>query len=72
MSYETRKLSDIEFPMYFSLVPDPGYNRSILDKYGVDGEWMLFFGDWDFNAINVWGGNGSIKGILNSLVPANL
>ena len=65
-------MSDIEFPMYFSLVPDPGYNRSILDKYGIDGEWMLFLGVWDENGKREWGGNGSIEGNYNSLVTANL
>ena len=37
-------MSDIEFPMYFSLVPDPGYDRSVLDKFGIDGEFQLFYG----------------------------
>ena len=50
--------------MYFSLVPNPGYNRSILDKYGVDGEWRLFYGGWDENWNWGWGGNGSMKGIF--------
>ena len=61
--------------MYFSLVPNPGYNYSILDKYGIEGEWMLFHGETGRNETGIyhkWGGNGSIKGILNSLVPANL
>ena len=72
MSLETRKLSDIEFPIYFSLVPDPGYNRSILDEYGITGEWNLFSGDWDYNGGAKYGGNGKIEGIFNSLVSENL
>ena len=60
--------------MYFSLVPHPGYNYSVLKKYGIGGEWFLFNGDIGSNenrSFKHWGGNGSIKGILNSLVPAN-
>ena len=75
VSYETKKLSEIEFPMYFSLVPDPGYNRSILEKYGMDGEWTLFYGGWVENGNSqkwCWGGKGNIEGIFNSLVSANL
>ena len=30
--------------MYFSLVPNPGYNNSFLATLGIDGEWDLFAG----------------------------
>ena len=30
--------------MYFSLVPNPGYNHSFLDTLGIDGEFNLFYG----------------------------
>ena len=30
--------------MYFSLVPNPGYNHSFLDTLGIDGEFNLFTG----------------------------
>ena len=43
VSYETRKLSDIEFPTYVSLVPTPGYNSSIMSKNEVD-VWNMFRG----------------------------
>ena len=32
----------MDFPMYFSLIPDPGYNISYLVSRGIDGEWNLF------------------------------
>ena len=62
-------MTDIEFPMYFSLVPNPGYNISILDALGIDGEWTLFAGyelDND-NKTWTWGWgtvNHSIEGKL--------
>ena len=31
--------------MYFTLLPDPGYNRTYLDSCGIEGEWDLFQGD---------------------------
>ena len=73
MSYETRKLSDIEFPMYFSLVPDPGYDRSVLDKFGIDGEFQLFYGYYDNDengSFHKWGGNHFIKGSFRNLASA--
>ena len=30
--------------MYFSLVPNPGYNLSFLDTLGIDGEFNMFAG----------------------------
>ena len=67
MSYETRKLSEIDFPVYFSPVPDPGYNMSHLASRGIEGEWNLFMGDIvdteDNRTVVTWGGkNYSIKG----------
>ena len=67
MSYETRKLSDIEFPVYFSLIPDPGYDISYLESQGIGGEYDLFLGKPVDTAENcsfiTWGGtNNSIKG----------
>ena len=49
--------------MYFSLVPDPGYNNSYLETCGVAGEFWLFHG-WFNNSAWVWGGNCSIEGRL--------
>ena len=70
ISYETRELTEMEFPMYFSLVPDPGYNISHLVSRGIDGEWNLFKGSLVETQDNrtswtgiTWGGlNYSIKG----------
>ena len=53
--------------MYFSLVPDPGYNISYLGSLGIDGEWKLFRGklvETEDNRTGItWGGlKHSIKG----------
>ena len=45
MKYESRKLSEIEFPVYFSLFSRPGYDISKLKTFGINGEWHLFFGN---------------------------
>ena len=37
-------MTDLEFPMYFSLVPNPGYDISFLENLGIDGEFNLFVG----------------------------
>ena len=68
MSYETRKLTEIEFPMYFSLVPNPGYNSSFLDTHGIDGEWDLFNGSYTGGVLRYGSVNHSIEGKLDSLV----
>ena len=57
----------MDFPMYFSLVPDPGYNISYLGSLGIDGEWKLFRGklvETEDNRTGItWGGlKHSIKG----------
>ena len=44
MSYLTRRLADLEFPVYFSFYAEPGYNNSLLTSYGFTGEWGLFKG----------------------------
>ena len=73
MSFETRKLTDIEFPMYFSLAPNPGYNKSFLNTRGIPDEWHLFAGQF-LNKDNGtwtlrWGtGNHSVEGKLVSLL----
>lgn len=57
--------------MYFSLVPTPGYNRSILDMRGFNGEWDLFSGDWAVNETSKsisWGKLESIKGKSFTLI----
>ena len=59
-------MTEIEFPMYFSLVPTPGYNISYLESCGIDGEWFLFDGNWTGSAW-AWGAKSfgvecSIKG----------
>ena len=72
MSYETRKLTEIEFPVYFSLVPDPGYNIPYLASHGIDGEWNLFKGglvETEDNRTGIsWGGvNHDIEGLTLAL-----
>ena len=59
-----QKLTEMEFPMYFSLVPTPGYNISYLKSCGIEGEWELFHGDYTGSAWE-WGGNWWIKGKLD-------
>ena len=53
--------------MYFSLVPDPGYNLSFLETGGIYGEFHLFHGDFlqaeDNRTGNLtWGGDFYIEG----------
>ena len=69
-------MTEIEFPMYFSLVPNPGYNKSFLDIRGINGEWELFGGTFlNYNnetGYYTWGWgneNHSIEGKLHFLVP---
>ena len=71
VTYETRKLTEIEFPTYFSLVSNPGYDISFLDSHGIDGEWDLFIGNFSDGTWR-WGSvNHSIGGKLNSLRTIN-
>ena len=70
-------MTEIEFPMYFSLVPNPGYNSSYLETCGIDGVWDMFTGDllyenteknetiytWEWGRVN-----HSIEGKLESVV----
>ena len=72
MTYETRKLREIEFPMFFSLAPDPGYNLSFLETSAIDGEFHLFHGDFlksDDNRTGylTWGGDCFIEGNSSTL-----
>ena len=67
-------MTDIEFPMYFSLVPSPGYNISVLETLGVGGEWEMFSGYFS-QEINETGGtwgwgsvDNSIEGKFDSMV----
>ena len=58
----------MDFPVYFSLVPDPGYSISHLASHGIDGEWNLFKGilvTAEDNRTGItWGGlNHYIKGL---------
>ena len=71
VTYETRRLSEIEFPMYFSLVPDPGYNLSYLETCAIDGEWELFSGRRNKSPW-IWGGNCSIEGTYLCLIRCKL
>ena len=70
-------MTDIEFPMYFSLAPNPGYNTSFLETCGISGEWELFFGNFIYenngtSATWRWGSvNHSIGGKLDSLGTIN-
>ena len=45
VSYETRKLSEIEFPVYISLFATPGYNISLLRLFGFLEEFQFFRGN---------------------------
>ena len=62
--------------MYFSLAPNPGYNSSFLDTYGIGGEWDLFVGDLTYeNGTGYtwrWGSvNNSIESKLDFQVMPN-
>ena len=60
--------------MYFSLVPNPGYNISFLDTCGIDGVWDMFMGtflNYNNETSYTWGWgnvNHSIEGKLEFLV----
>ena len=69
VTYLTRKLSELEFPCYFSLFAEPGYNNSLLTSYGFTGEWGLFKGkhqpgpewiqlEWKHNNLSI---NGNLR-----------
>ena len=71
MTYLTRKLSELEFPCYFSLFAEPGYNNSLLTSYGFTGEWGLFKGkhyprsdwiqlEWNYNNLSIKGNLGKL------------
>ena len=56
-------MEEIEFPMYFSLASNPGYNTSFLDTCGIEGEGDLFAGNslyenngtcctWEWGSVN--------------------
>ena len=47
MTYETRKLSEIKLPVYFSFVALPGFDLSLLNSYGFGGEYSFFSGKKD-------------------------
>ena len=69
-------MTEIEFPMYFSLVPNPGYDNSFLDTLGIDGEYDLFTGNFSENNETfgtwIWGSeNHSIEGKLHFLGTIN-
>ena len=57
--------------MYFSIVPNPGYDNSFLNSSGIPGEWDLFAGDFihENNGTSGtwrWGSvDNSIEGKLN-------
>ena len=44
VTYETRKLTDMEFPVYFSLFATPGYNMPVLDSLGFSSQYSFFWG----------------------------
>ena len=53
--------------MYFSLLPNPGYNVSLLETGGIYGEFHLFRGDFSKAEDNLtgnltWGGDFDIEG----------
>ena len=68
VTYETRRLADLEFPTYFSLSPLPGYNLTYLSELGIRGEAALFDGhlvqlENETDSRWTWGGvNSSIQG----------
>ena len=68
VSYETRKLSEIEFPVYISLFATPGYNISLLRLFGFLEEFQFFRGNASVGNgrthINWGNGTLSAKGTL--------
>ena len=60
--------------MFFSLVPNPGHNKSFLETCGIDGVWEMFVGYFLYENNGTggtwgWGNvNHSIEGKLDFLV----
>ena len=47
VTYETKDLSEIPFPVYFSFLALPGFNIKRLQSFGLGGEYELFTGKAD-------------------------
>ena len=44
VTFETRNLADVDFPVFFSFLALPGFNISMLRTFGYGGEYEFFSG----------------------------
>ena len=76
VTYETRKLTDIKFPMYFSLYLTPGFNMTLLKSFGFESQYEFFMGNTsrENNITNLnWGNKTfSFQGKISILILKKL
>ena len=58
VTYFTRELSEINFPVYFTFASRPGFNDSLLREFGFDGEYYFFSGENYQSNLLSWARNG--------------
>ena len=75
VTYLSRNLSEIDFPMFLTFFARPGYNISLLRQFGFNSELALFEGKSRLgnDTIQIYWGNNShtIQGKLNRKVFEN-
>ena len=54
VTYLTKRLSEIDFPVLFSFVTLPGFNESVLEEFGFPGVWYFFSGHDDKSSSLTW------------------
>ena len=75
VTYLSRNLSEIDFPMFLTFFARPGYNISLLRQFGFNSELALFEGKSRLrnDTVQIYWGNNShtIEGELDRKVSEN-